>query len=471
MNNPSIERLLADALQHAAPASAPETLVEETVAAARNVRRRPRWLALVAERPMGRAPAVLVGSPGMRTAWLAIALVLAALVATLALVAGGIVPSRDLALVTPSQTVGPTPGLVSAPPPVATASPSQVVPGRVGLVAYTLVRPRDPDASPCTRALRALCEVSDAWLANADGSGPHRLFPDDQTGGAVLGWSADGSRLLYEGGPTGLLVADPNGDNQQAIETHVVCEFAGKNDPFDRNVCTGADSFALSPDGSRIAFVRGYANAKGATVVAILDLASGTVTELAATRATNGSEQCWHSTSCEGMNELPRWSPDGRQLAFARQVISPEAPGMWTSAAVYVIGVDGTGLRRVTSPGMYAFDASWSPDGTTLAFTNTEMVVNKSRTTVTDMLTDVWTVRVDGSDLVRRTGDGHSYGPHWTRDGRRLTFTRDEAPWVMNADGAGETRLDGDLLTLSEAGCLVCLYPASSHAALWQPIP
>jgi hypothetical protein len=391
------------------------------------------------------------------------ALVVGASVGT-ALLAGGLQQRHDPVVTVPAGS----PSAVALPSPTASA----VVAGRAGLVAYSVERPRDPGASTCPEHLAVLCTRTDAWVANADGSNPHRLFPDEQGSGAVLGWSVNGSTLLYQGGPTGLAVADASGTIVQAIDPSVLCAFAGKDDPFDRNRCTGSDSYALSPDGTQIAFVRGYGNAKDATVVAILDLRSGTVTVLATTRATNGSEQCWTSTSCEGMNETPRWSPDGRQLLFARQVISPEAPGMWTSAAIYAIGADGTGLRRITPAGMVAFAPSWSPDGTSIAFVNTQMIINASRTSVTDMLDDVWTVRLDGTDLSRLTDDGGSYAPSWTVDGQRLTFARDGATWVMDLDGSGQTRLDVDLSALSAAGCQACLYPAPDQpVALWQPAP
>jgi hypothetical protein len=462
VSNPSLERLIVEALQHGVQSGAPDVRVAEMIAAARSVRRRPRWLALLLERPMGRPPTVLVGSPGMRTAALALALVLATVVGTLALVAGGIVTRRDLSVVTPSQTIDATPAPLSVPP-----SPSHV-PARAGLVAYSLVRQPAPGATPCIRQVLRSCTIVDAWIANADGSNARPLFPDAQSGGWVIQWSADGSRLLHAGGPIGLAVADPSGTILQAIDG--LCPVAGKDAPIDRTRCTGADMPALSPDGRRIAFVRSYANDDGATVVAILDLERGTVSELAATRATGPLEKCMQDPgpACQGMNDAPTWSPDGTLVAFGRQHMAPDAQGMWASGAIYTIGADGSDLRRVTPTGMFGITPAWSPDGTTLAFTNVVMIVNKSGTAVTDMRDDIWTVHPDGSGLGRRTNDGLSANPGWTIDGR-VTFVRDGVSWVMDPDGAGQTRLGFDLPTLSEAGCLSCLYPGSDHVALWQP--
>jgi Tol biopolymer transport system component len=217
-------------------------------------------------------------------------------------------------------------------------------------------------------------------------------------------------------------------------------------------------------------------------LIAILDRARRPDTELESTRTTNGSdlEQCWLSTRCEGQDDTPRWSPDGSRLAFARQVMSPEPGSSWTSAAVYVVNADGSDLRRVTPEGWYAFNASWSPDGSALAFVNAAMIVNEDHTSVTGQLTDIYTVRPDGADVRRLTDDGSSYGPVWTADGQ-LTFvhqvgSEDAAElqnWIMGPDGSGKAQLRSTLGELTAAGCVACIYPVDqgeSHA-YWQPMP
>jgi hypothetical protein len=464
-----IERLVADALQRSAPSRAPESLVADVLEAARGVRRRPRWLALLTERPMARPRAVLVGSPVGRSAAVLLALVLAGLIGGLALVAGGVLPRPDLAVVVPTRTASPAPSAVPTP----SDAPSPTTAGRPGLVAYTVTGQITP-ADGCRSSLSIVCRSDKVWVANADGSDPHLLFPDDQErNGFARGWSADGSRLLYEERSGRLTVTDATGTELQSIDPEVICPVQGKNDPPDSTACTDAEGFALSPDGARVAFVRSHSNVQEATVVAILDLASETVVELRTTRATNGSEQCWKTTTCEGFDDTPRWSPDGRQLVFARQVVSPEPGTPWTSAAVYVIDADGTGMRRVTPEGLVAIDPSWSSDGQTIVFTGVEMVVNKSRTTVTDMRDDIYTIGSDGDGLARLTDSGDSAVPRWTRTGG-IAFIRGDRNWVMDADGANAMRLDFDLASLTAAGCVACRYPGPDQGwsdARWQPVP
>src|SRR5439155_26066156 len=62
-----------------------------------------------------------------------------------------------------------------------------------------------------------------------------------------------------------------------------------------------------------------------------------------------------------GTNVSPSWSPDGTKLVFSRD---------WGRYIydVFVVGADGTGLRRLThGPGEKLYPA-WSPDGTKIAF-------------------------------------------------------------------------------------------------------
>ena len=82
------------------------------------------------------------------------------------------------------------------------------------------------------------------------------------------------------------------------------------------------------------------------------------------------------------------WSPDGRWIAYT---------GGTGGGNLYLVHPDGTGLRQVriqTGTSRYfAFDATWSPDGSRIALTmNTGNGSN-----------DIYTLRPDGTDLVHVT--------------------------------------------------------------------
>jgi dipeptidyl aminopeptidase/acylaminoacyl peptidase len=99
------------------------------------------------------------------------------------------------------------------------------------------------------------------------------------------------------------------------------------------------------------------------------------------------------------------WSPDGRRIAFARLLSS----GRWDT---YVKNADGTGPDSLLlrGPGLFAFPASWSPDGRWLL------------ASIADVhgLFSFWKVPMDGGamELYERTASGAVFGKlspdgHW----------------------------------------------------------
>jgi dipeptidyl aminopeptidase/acylaminoacyl peptidase len=106
----------------------------------------------------------------------------------------------------------------------------------------------------------------------------------------------------------------------------------------------------LSPDGRRVAYtVTEYslADNRGTTRIWLADLAGG-----AARRLTGGP----------GSDRQPRWSPDGRTLAF----ISTRENG----AQLWVLPLEGGEARRVTNLPDGAADPVWLPDGRGLVVTS-----------------------------------------------------------------------------------------------------
>lgn len=133
------------------------------------------------------------------------------------------------------------------------------------------------------------------------------------------------------------------------------------------------------------------------------------------------------------------WSPDGRTLAFSRQV--------GAGTALFVMRADGSGVRRLTSPvttpeGQPSYDVSpaWSPDGRQLAFSSNRRGGGP----------DIWRIRLDGSGPVRVTGGEVLIGdtnPAWSPDGRWLWFDTDRNGdfnrelYRVRPDGTGLQRM------------------------------
>ena len=123
------------------------------------------------------------------------------------------------------------------------------------------------------------------WLAAADGRDAHVL-----QGTSIVGWSADGSRLVLEnvndvGGAVSMLVADPTGAVVATVD--VPCTSPTIDDKYGGHLCPDEGEYALSPDGTRVAFTRTDPNVDNSSVLSILDLATGQSTVLTATRTTN----------------------------------------------------------------------------------------------------------------------------------------------------------------------------------------
>ena len=116
----------------------------------------------------------------------------------------------------------------------------------------------------------------------------------------------------------------------------------------------------LSPDGSTVAFVRVVVNEKENRYETSLFAVS-----------TQGSEPPRRLTS--GIRDLsPRWSPDGRRLAFVR---TPNAPSGDMAAKppapqIYLLEMDGGEARAITDLPRAASAPTWSPDGKVIAFSS-----------------------------------------------------------------------------------------------------
>jgi dipeptidyl aminopeptidase/acylaminoacyl peptidase len=113
---------------------------------------------------------------------------------------------------------------------------------------------------------------------------------------------------------------------------------------------SGATDPQISPDGGRVAYVRMTADVmtdREVPTIWLVDVASGRQTPLVAGK---------------GAHRSPRWSPDGKRLAY----VSSDGEG---AAQLHVLWLDGDRSVKVTgmpeSPGAIA----WSPDSKSIAYT------------------------------------------------------------------------------------------------------
>jgi serine/threonine protein kinase len=151
----------------------------------------------------------------------------------------------------------------------------------------------------------------------------------------------------------------------------------------------------------------------------------------------DGSERLQLSNA-PGVSALPRWSPDGKQIAF----MSAENGKPWK---IFLVSADGGTPKPLLPDSPSESDPTWSPDGARLAFSTGIPDSNKKSTIgIMDMSTRQYSALPGSADL---------FSPRWSPDGHYLAALSFEtiskklllydfhsqkwAEWVTDADGVG----------------------------------
>ncbi len=134
-----------------------------------------------------------------------------------------------------------------------------------------------------------------------------------------------------------------------------------------------------------------------------------------------------------GSDRFPVWSPDGREIAFARFLADGGCEVLVTSAT----GGDLHPVTRCDGTEMLSFD--WSPDGRSLIFGSMTGAYASRGIRTLELASGRWT-----SFSYAMSSDDFDYAPRYSPDGKRIGFVRNPQIgdlWMMNADGSGAQRL------------------------------
>jgi Tol biopolymer transport system component len=286
--------------------------------------------------------------------------------------------------------------------------------------------------------------LAQVWTANPDLTAAQQLTGSAASSGFPA-WAPDGDQIAFDSDRTD---PDPTDDVLVNDVYRMRADGSGVTKLTDSVGFSGDPAY--SPDGALIVFDAnrgvtsadpGWSSANPDLSVFVMDATDGHPTRRITTPPAGSSDS------------EPRFSPDGKKIVFARfrggHPLGSRIVG--DTSALFVVRIDGTGLRRITGWGGRVGQADWSPDGSRIVYEN----VGDYRGPA-----NVYTVRPDGSGLARLT-HGHGitgtdntsafqfdgfYDPVWSPDGTKVLLGHQllegdgsfrEGLATIRADGSG----------------------------------
>ena len=259
--------------------------------------------------------------------------------------------------------------------------------------AYALLS-ESAEAAPSPDGTRIAFVCSTAiCVADADGSDVVVLTSSGTLLADAPAWSPDGARIAFRGwapgGPPGpfnpsrIWIMNADGSGRARLTSDDEAGTWEAAPTWSPRLADGAFRIAYSRQRLR----DGYG-----------------VGRIASVRA-DGAEPRFLTADGAQLDDEPSWSPDGATIAFTRT-------GGEASGDVWLVAADGSGARPLMAadPEGAQRGPAWSPDGSMLAFASNHDLQGNFYTW------QIFTVRADGTGLVRRTHDAaEKRNPAWLR--------------------------------------------------------
>jgi Tol biopolymer transport system component len=247
------------------------------------------------------------------------------------------------------------------------------------------------------------------FTARPNGEDIQQLTSSPDALSGLPDWSPDGERIAFF----------REFDVPQPVQIYVMN--ADGSDVTQLTTGPGFHGFpAWSPDGGSLAISTDWGDYPALQGIWIIPASDpGGVTQQEARRVTT------RPADIRGEDSEPQFSPDGSSIVFTRFKSARKS-------AIHTVGIDGTGLERLTPWRLNASDPDWSPNGKRITFDSGDFGGQ------TDGGGNIHVMRADGSKRMKLTdhspiqgdccppsrGQSLANNPVWSPSGTQIMFTR-----------------------------------------------